>query len=117
MREKLIQLMEDAKVKALTTIGSLNKGWGAWYADYLLENGVVVLPCKIGTTVYKVVPKCNGNRCPFNGYPEMYERCRKNLCGAHIEEVPFELGLLESVNVTIFVNKSEADVALEGGKR
>lgn len=52
MREKLIELLEEAKIKALGTIGSLNKGWGAWYADYLLKNGVVVLPCKVGDAIY-----------------------------------------------------------------
>lgn len=28
-------------------------------ADYLLANGVNILPCKIGDTVYKICPKCN----------------------------------------------------------
>ena len=47
MRERLIKLLEEAKIKALGTIGSLNKGWGAWYADYLLKNDVIpVTKCK-----------------------------------------------------------------------
>lgn len=47
MRERLIELLEEAKTKALGTIGSLNKGWGAWYADCLLKNDVIpVTKCK-----------------------------------------------------------------------
>lgn len=52
MRERLIELLEEAKAQALNTVGSLNEGWGAWYADYLLKNGVVLFPCKIGDTIF-----------------------------------------------------------------
>mgnify|MGYP003312450136 CR=1 FL=1 len=53
-RERLIELLEQAKIKALITIGSLNNGWGAWYADHLLKNGVIVPPVKLGQTVYTI---------------------------------------------------------------
>ena len=51
-RERLIELLEEAKIKALETIGSLNNGFGEWYADHLLANGVIVPPCKVGDTVW-----------------------------------------------------------------
>lgn len=41
-RDRLIELLEEAKIKAQDTIGSMNKGFGAWYADYLLEHGAIV---------------------------------------------------------------------------
>lgn len=47
MREKLIKLMCKAKWDDPET-GS----WTEWLADYLLQNGVVVLPCKVGDVVY-----------------------------------------------------------------
>lgn len=47
-RERLIELLEQARNEARGTIGSMNKGFGEWYADYLLANGVVILPCKAG---------------------------------------------------------------------
>ena len=50
--ERLIGLLEQAKEKATGTIGSLNNGFGAWYAEYLLANGVIVPPCKVGDTVW-----------------------------------------------------------------
>lgn len=52
MRDRLIELLEEAKTKAQITIGSLNNGWGAWYADYLLENGVIVPPCEVGDVLW-----------------------------------------------------------------
>ena len=53
-RDRLIELLEQAKIKAQDTIGSMNNGFGAWYADYLLDNGVIVPLCKVGDTVYQV---------------------------------------------------------------
>ena len=52
MRDRLIELLEQAKEKAKGTLGSMNNGFGAWYADYLLANGVIVPPCKVGDKVY-----------------------------------------------------------------
>lgn len=47
MRDRLIELLDEAKDKALETIGSLNSSFAAWYADYLLAAGVVeVVRCK-----------------------------------------------------------------------
>ena len=53
-RDRLIELLEEAKIKAQDTIGSMNNGFGAWYADDLLDNGVIVPLCKVGDTVYQV---------------------------------------------------------------
>jgi hypothetical protein len=49
MRDRLIELLDEAKDKALETIGSLNNGFGSWYADYLLAAGVIVPPVKLGS--------------------------------------------------------------------
>lgn len=53
-RDRLIELLEEAKIKAQDTIGSMNNGFGAWYADYLIEHGAIVPPCKVGDVVYQV---------------------------------------------------------------
>lgn len=46
-RERLIELLEETQEKAKGTIGSMNKGFGAWYADYLLEHDVIpVTKCR-----------------------------------------------------------------------
>ena len=46
-RERLIDLMVDAKRTEPET-GSFTE----YLADYLLEHGVIVLPCKVGDTLY-----------------------------------------------------------------
>ena len=52
MRDRLVELLEEAKLKAHGTLGSMNNGFGAWYADHLIANGVVVPPCKLGDKIY-----------------------------------------------------------------
>ena len=48
-RERLINLMIDAKRTDPET-GSFTD----YLADYLLEHGIIVLPCKVGDRVYEV---------------------------------------------------------------
>lgn len=46
-RERLIAILEKARMEAGDTMGSMNGGMAAWYADKLLEAGVVlVIRCK-----------------------------------------------------------------------
>lgn len=54
MRDRLAALMEEAKIKAHGVLGSMNEGFGYWYADYLLANYVIVPPCEV---VYFIVDK------------------------------------------------------------
>ncbi len=49
MREKLINLMIEAK-KADTE----DVPFSEFLADFLLSNGVIVLPCNVGDTVYEI---------------------------------------------------------------
>ena len=43
-KEKLVELLEERRMQASEVLGSMNKGFGAWYADHLIANGVTVLP-------------------------------------------------------------------------
>ena len=51
MRDKLIELLEkaDRTIMGFTINGDLEI-----LADYLLDNGVVIPPCKVGDTVWKL---------------------------------------------------------------
>ena len=99
-REKLIDLMIEAKRTEPET-GSFTEH----LADYLLEHGVIVLPCKVGDTVYHVFPKkgiqtntvrqirigsCGMNIFDFNGFFE-----------------PSDFGK------TVFLSREEAEKALK----
>ena len=47
MRDKLIELIQNA-------VGGCARHWAEIIADHLLAEGVIVLPCKAGDTVYHV---------------------------------------------------------------
>lgn len=84
-------------------------------ADYLLDNGVLVPPCKVGDTVYQIIPKCSPafGMCPYNGgYGTA--RCDKGPCKAHIKEISFSLSDIENIGKTVFLTREEAEKALEG---
>lgn len=65
-------------------------------ADYILANGVIVLPCHIGDTVYIVGGKYHGGR---------FEKW--------INTGKFRLSDLEKIGKTIFLTREEAESALE----
>lgn len=103
-RERLIELMEQA------TNGSCHV---EDVADYLLENGVVVPPCKVGDTVYLILyapisrkhyikETSAGNIISINGY-------------WYVEHSERNERLLE-FGVKAFVNKEEAEQALKETK-
>ena len=83
--------------------------------DYLLANGLIVPPCKVGDTVYKVIPKCTARMedCPYmGGYGT--PRCGKadEHCKAYIEEIAFVYALIDNIGVDVFVTKEEAEKAI-----
>lgn len=71
-RERLLEILaEMPEAQKLTEM-----------ADYLLENGVIVLPCKIGDTVYRisecVIPEYYGDeRVGYNKSINVYESTLK----------------------------------------
>ena len=48
-RERLIRLMQEASQSKSDYAGNIGLGQ---IADYLLEHGIIVLPCKVGDIVY-----------------------------------------------------------------
>jgi hypothetical protein len=82
-------------------------------ADHLLANGVIVLPCKVGDTVYEIIAKCSApwNYCAYNGGYGT-SRCGKNPCEAYIKESKFALSDLENVGKTVFLTREQAEKAL-----
>lgn len=54
MRDRLIELLKGAETKVTEQLShplELEE-WLGIYADHLLENGVILPPCKVGDTVY-----------------------------------------------------------------
>lgn len=120
MRDRLIELIQES-------VKGCARNWAEVIADYLLENGVIVPPCKIGDAVYVIEP-CN---C-YNNYSE-FDEChhRRTKATKWLEMVrvptkhhtkclklferPFKIEYMNKVGKTIFLTREEAEQALKGG--
>ena len=108
MRERLIELIQNS-------VKGCARHWAEIIADYLLANGVIVPPCKVGDVVYDltfgevnayVVEKMN-----FTYTPNGLECVEVNAMGKY--------GLIfnfNNIGKTVFLSREEAEKALEGGK-
>ena len=107
-RERLIELLKKAPygANAITLSDKHKDSILGEIADYLLENGVVVLPCKVGDMVYifergsYIIPICG------QGKPHWEIK---------IEKCSFKYWLLDNhkFGVNMFFTREEAEKALE----
>ena len=116
-REKLIELLKGAETKvaeALTRPLKLEE-WLGIYADYLLANGVIVPPCKVGDIVYTIFEGDietitiirSYREETINGFSTAYD-ARNNFLSLCFSEV--------SIGKTVFLTKEEAEERLRGLK-
>lgn len=118
MKEKLIELLnamiDENKDKNITT---------EVMADYLIQNGVVVLPCKVGDTVYSFC-KYWGVVLPYFvetlniSYYNQNENCysyEANCTNAEqtdlLDSIDFDF---DDIGKTVFLTEEEAKRALKG---
>lgn len=88
------------------------KAWSklAHYEDLEEAGRLMVLPCKVGDTVYQILQKGSGHWeedkyiLDDRGTPKIYER-------------GFHLILLNDIGKTVFLTREEAEAALKGGDR
>ena len=107
-RERLIELLKKAPycANAITLSDKHKDSILGEIADYLLENGVVVLPCKVGDMVYifergnYIIPLCG------QGKPHWEIK---------IEKCSFKYWLLDNhkFGENMFFTREEAEKALE----
>ena len=119
-RERLINLMIEAKRTEPET-GSFTD----YLADYLLEHGVIVLPCKVGDTYYTIQKYCNTDPLDTEKEPVMPWDCENHCCRAdcsfkeyRIDEHCFGtvssiLDAEKAIGKTIFLIREEAERALK----
>ena len=115
MRERLIELIavalneyhdysNDLRRSGIPVYESIDE----YVASYLLANGVIVPPCKVGDTIYALQKERSGH---FEGNKYVvddegeWEVCEKE----------FNLSLLDAVGEWIFLTREEAEQALKGG--
>ena len=92
-REQLTALLMAGAGDCLGKGGALNC---SRLADYLLEHGVIVLPCKVGDTVYSIEMRIVDKWVKYK------------VC-----EIPFSLTLWENGWEDIFLTREEAEKALK----
>ena len=119
MRERLIELIcqatndECGKHCNLTDYCSKCKN----VSDYLLENGVIAPPCKIGTVVYVVRSKTSNGK---NLYMRE-ERIDHYRVFDGMTFMCFERGEMSVADYmwkeSVFLTKKEAEKALKGGEK
>ena len=73
-KDRLVELLEESSKRVGEYIDSRHiipsaEEVHSLRADYLLANGVIVTPCKVGDTVYKIRKFCETNI----GYKEEYK--------------------------------------------
>ena len=119
-RDRLIELLEQAKEKAKGTLGSMNNGFGAWYADYLLANGVTVPPMPIGSTVYEIRARgrrtimWSSRKCDYSIINDGYfENAKAHDLEFYIREKSFVKADCARCNKTVFATKEEAEEKLK----
>ena len=108
-KERLRNIIHNAQNKYL----NLLKFESSTLADYLIENGAIIPPCKVGDTVYDISEFVNG--C---SYPEIYEyKCDyitifKDKDGETVFEIDAINFRLNDFGKTVFLTREDAAKAL-----
>lgn len=107
MREKLIELIQKS-------VNGCARNCAETIADYQLENGVIVPPCKVGDIVYLLYPVRKGI------YEASVDEIRLSKTSNFIVTKDLYFGRRQSVffeqfGKTVFLTREEAEQALKGG--
>ena len=125
MRDRLIELLSGASDKNLC-IPYISESGAENIADYLIENGVIVPPCKAGQTVYRITKLILGETIIVEG--EVFEITITHEYGNKTEyrfyfwakgdeyyRGQFSLWCnFADFGKTVFLTKEEAEKALRG---
>ena len=125
MKEKLIELLMSAEINAEEQ-GFFNchrsKVKAECIADYLLANGVILIPCKVGDTIYVIPSKTNYRLNKLGGFEcnnRVYEQKVSEIClyknNSYLVKTCDGLcsALSEAYNKNWFLTYKEAEKALK----
>lgn len=76
----------------------------AAYEDADEQGRLVILPCKVGDTIYRIVR----HRVDVSGYRMEWE------WETAVEAVTFRIGMADAFGKTVFLTRAEAEAALKG---
>lgn len=101
-RDRLIELLRKSGA-------SFENALPEEIADYLLANGVIVPPCKVGDTVYFLDAICGRD-----------DYCINNCCCIEcthgelkVYEIDFDLSMYKEIGKTVFLTKEKAEEKLK----
>lgn len=129
MRDRLIELIkEKIAIQAFDDGEYIDAEVNAdEIADHLIENGVVVLPCKVGNAYYVIQRYCNTDPFELTKEPVAPWDCEK-YCGRgdcsfseyrieehHFGTIRFILSVEKEIGKTVFLSREEAEAKLKGG--
>ena len=116
MRERLIELIQKS-------VDGCARNWAEKIADYLLENGVIVPPVKVGDTVY--VLHNTVERIELGLSDCIYETVvdaicingtvEYHMCYKKIVHPDCDFFTEKDIGKTVFLTKEEAEKTLKGG--
>lgn len=129
-RERLIKLLKSPhKAERLRKLGLCIGNYEddcieAMVADFLLANGVIVPPCKVGDTVFQIEKMCLGClnytdggysdycECALDDNKNMFEVDFDKDCIYEIFKSKFIYSMIDKIGKTVFLTKEEAEKAL-----
>lgn len=110
MRDRLIEIIDDSLCGWLKS-GEAESRIEEYVADYLLANGIIVIPCKVGDTVYQV-------NLTYDDTIEELEilniSLHKNKPYYETETVDFDA---DAIGAVIFLTREEAEQAKKNRKQ
>lgn len=135
-REKLVELLCQATfgVNKQTIDSYLPPSAIAEVAEHFLSNGVIVLPCKVGDTVYskdgkecEIMDICIGKNeiaaqvnfeCDYNCENCAFNSWHTEFCGENSCDGEWGLALVQfsEIGKTVFLTREEAEAALKEGQ-
>lgn len=126
-RDRLIELIDKKQYQGNANDLGRNYIQNYELADYLLANGVIIPPCKVGDTVfilddvsygeYVITEFCIGTlqelrafaKCGISGYKDIQD-CPQHYCGQEFCSTSFSCKDFEK---TVFLTREEAEKALK----
>ena len=121
MSDRLIELFKGFNIvcsKGCLKFDCKNCCYGQ-LADYLLANGVIVPPCKVGDTVYRVVTMGTGvtfKKVGFNTYRAKEQTIKHFIRCVTVTKNNF-FDVIENFGKTVFLTREEAEAKLKEGVR
>ena len=120
MRERLIELLKQAdekcnSIKQCKNCIGFGKGEDCLnflISDYLITNGVIVPPCKVGQVVYQIYWDFRIDKCKVSALTQKSDESFKIRVTSGINRSVFEV-TPDRLGKTVFLTREEAEKALK----